>query len=169
VLPGRRGWFVKFALHHEPGADQAIRAGVERLRSRPDAPRLILARYADQGLGDGAAWLTLAAGNGAWGVLVDTSGKDGGSLFHFVSAHELTGLARQARQHELRFALAGGLAPDHLEVAGATGAHIVGVRGAACEGGRAGRLSEARVDALSRRLGALTAPRVPGVLLASPP
>ena len=169
VLPARRGWFVKFALHSEADADRAIGSAVETLRSRTDSPRLILARYADQGLRDVVSWLQLAAGAGAWGALVDTSRKDGRSLFDFVPAGDLGQLAHEARRQGLRLALAGGLGQDHLGPVVATGAHVMGVRGAVCDGGRIGLISEARVNALSRQLRALTARRAPGALLASPP
>ncbi len=54
-------------------------------------------------------------------------------------------------------ALAGSLGEPGLRTALALGADIVGVRGAACDGGRTGRVSVARVAALSAFVAAAVA------------
>ena len=51
-------------------------------------------------------------------------------------------------------AMAGALGPADLERARRLGADIVGVRGSACEGGREGAVSAARVRALRAALSA---------------
>src|SRR5207247_7885882 len=58
-------------------------------------------------------------------------------------------------------ALAGGLSGPDLARARSLGADIVGVRGAACVGGRTGRVSRARVAALRALAGAAPSLRVP--------
>jgi uncharacterized protein (UPF0264 family) len=49
-------------------------------------------------------------------------------------------------------ALAGGLGLDDLEQVSAASPDVVGVRGAACNGGRGGRVNRMRVRGLRRRL-----------------
>src|SRR6266516_1575762 len=62
-------------------------------------------------------------------------------------------------------ALAGSLTGRDFATARALGAELVGVRGAACIGGRRGRVSQARVAALQRLVRAAPPPALPlGVL-----
>src|SRR5439155_997913 len=58
-------------------------------------------------------------------------------------------------------ARAGGLSGPDLARARSLGADVVGVRGAACVGGRTGRVSRARVAALRALAGAAPSLRVP--------
>lgn len=91
-----------------------------------------------------------AAAAGADGVMLDTLGKAGGSIVERLGVSRLRRWVRAARAEGLRTALAGGLsAPDLRRLRGAD-PDVVGVRGAACEGGRAGRLDPARCRALRR-------------------
>ncbi|HEX6615653.1 MAG TPA: (5-formylfuran-3-yl)methyl phosphate synthase, partial [Gemmatimonadales bacterium] len=96
----------------------------------------------------------LAAEAGAHGVLLDTRDKDGRTLFDHVSVPALRAWIDRCRAHGLLVALAGSL--DHGCVRGAAvlGPDVVGVRGAACNGGRGGRVDAERVrrlrDALDR-------------------
>jgi uncharacterized protein (UPF0264 family) len=53
-----------------------------------------------------------------------------------------------AHRASLTVALAGKLTERHFAILGASGADIIGVRGAACDGGREGRVSEERVRGL---------------------
>ena len=57
-----------------------------------------------------------------------------------------------ARLHELTVAVAGSLRIGDFPIVADAGADIVGVRGAACDTGRDGRVSAARVRALSDAL-----------------
>src|SRR5437660_1587880 len=61
----------------------------------------------------------------------------------------------------IRAAVAGGLSGPDLARARSLGADVVGVRGAACVGGRTGRVSRARVAALRALAGAAPSLRVP--------
>ena len=63
--------------------------------------------------------------------------------------HQLREAAAQAR---IWFALAGGLQLGDLDEAAAVCPDVLGVRGAACDGGREGQLSAARVRELRQRL-----------------
>ena len=81
--------------------------------------------------------------------LLDTAVKDGRGLLNWLSPEALTSLVDEAHELGLEVALAGALRAEDLPVVGATGADIVGVRSAACAGGRrTGSLDPARVRAL---------------------
>ena len=81
--------------------------------------------------------------------LLDTAIKDGRGLLDWLSPDELTSFVDDARAGGLEVALAGALRAEDLPVAPTTGADIVGVRSAACAGGRrTGSLDPARVRAL---------------------
>jgi uncharacterized protein (UPF0264 family) len=115
------------------------------------AVQLILVGYADWERADGprpALVLEVAATVGATGVLMDTAFK-GASLFELVTREAVGSWVAEARAAGLLAALAGGLERPDLATARAAGADIVGVRGAACHGGRTGRVSVSRVAALS--------------------
>jgi uncharacterized protein (UPF0264 family) len=113
--------------------------------------RLILVGYADWERVDGprpAVVLEVAAAVGAAGVLMDTASKEAG-LFDLVSRTAVAAWVAAAREAGLLTALAGGLDGPELQTAREAGADIVGVRGAACDGGRTGRVSVTKVAALS--------------------
>jgi (5-formylfuran-3-yl)methyl phosphate synthase len=81
--------------------------------------------------------------------LLDTAVKDGRGLLDWLSPEALTALVDEAHELGLAVALAGALRAEDLPVVCATGAAIVGVRSAACAGGRrTGSLDPARVRAL---------------------
>jgi (5-formylfuran-3-yl)methyl phosphate synthase len=90
----------------------------------------------------------VAARAGARGVLLDTADKSGAGLTALWTSAELSAWVARAHAHGLIAALAGKLAAEDLPIVRDTGAEIVGVRGAACEGGRSGRVSAHRVRAL---------------------
>jgi uncharacterized protein (UPF0264 family) len=98
-----------------------------------------------------SALVDLAAACGANGVLLDTADKNGPGLRAMVDPRALTAWIAQAQASGLFVAVAGRLTADDLPFVREAGADIAGVRGAACEGGRLGRVSAARV----RRLRAL--------------
>jgi uncharacterized protein (UPF0264 family) len=118
----------------------------------PTSPCAVVAvAYADWDEVGGAAPSTVlaaAAAEGAMGVLVDTVRKDGAGLFRCLGRAALGSLVREARARSLMVALAGRITVEDMAFAYEAGAEIVGVRGAACEHGRAGRVRESRVRAL---------------------
>jgi len=95
----------------------------------------------------------IAAGAGAVGVLLDTAHKSGPGLRDLVAPALLAAWVAAAHDAGLAVALAGRLSADDLPFMRDAGADIAGVRGAACEGGRTGRVTADRVRVLLARLG----------------
>lgn len=148
VKVGFRGIGSPMRVRHlaaAAGAGAGARAGI----------RLILVAYADWERADGprpTVVLDVAEAVGATGVLMDTAFK-GTSLFQVVSRDAVEEWVAGAHGAGLLAALAGGLEGPDLPTAWEVGADIVGVRGAACDGGRTGCVSVARVAALSALAG----------------
>jgi len=146
--------FVKvgFADVRELGPARERLACVMEGALLPTSPCAVVAvAYADWDEVGGAAPSTVlaaAAAEGAMGVLVDTVRKDGAGLFRCLGRAALGSLVREARSRSLMVALAGRITVEDLAFAYESGAEIVGVRGAACEYGRAGRVREGRVREL---------------------
>ncbi len=146
--------FVKvgFADVRELGAVRARLARVMDGALLPSSPCAVVAvAYADWDEVGGAAPSTVlaaAAAEGAMGVLVDTVRKDGAGLFRCLGRAALGSLVREARERSLLVALAGRITADDMAFAYEAGAEIVGVRGAACEHGREGRVRESKVREL---------------------
>jgi uncharacterized protein (UPF0264 family) len=92
--------------------------------------------------------LEVAASGRAWGLLLDTLDKSGPGLCQLVRAQPVAQWVADAHQAGLVVALAGKLTADDLSFVRDTGADIAGVRGAACEDGRAGQVSADRVRLL---------------------
>ena len=108
--------------------------------------KVVLAAFADR------RWdhvIEVAERNGAHGVLLDTSDKNGRGLFELVCEHAIGRWVERAHEAGLVVALAGRLTAEDLPRAAALGADIAGIRGAACDGGRGGRVSAERVRALA--------------------
>jgi uncharacterized protein (UPF0264 family) len=146
--------FVKvgFADVRELGAVRARLARVMDGALLPASPCAVVAvAYADWDEVGGAAPSTVlaaAAAEGAMGVLVDTVRKDGAGLFRCLGRAALGSLVHEARERSLMVALAGRITVEDLAFAYEAGAEIVGVRGAACEYGREGRVRESQVREL---------------------
>ena len=96
--------------------------------------------------------IELAATAGARGALVDTADKRGPGLTTLWSENELTSWIARAHERGLFAAVAGKLDARDLADVVDCGADIVGVRGAACVGGRNGRVSGDLVQRLVERL-----------------
>jgi uncharacterized protein (UPF0264 family) len=94
--------------------------------------------------------LDLAADAGTSGVLLDTANKSGRGLRALLSGDAVSAWVRRAHHAGLIVALAGQLISEDLDFVRETGADVAGVRGAACDGGRTGRVSAAKVRALRR-------------------
>lgn len=122
---------------------------------------LILVAYADWeqvGAPEPACVLEAAVAVRAAGVLIDTVIK-GPTLFDYLTCDGVSRWVSLVHGAGLVAAVAGSLGPRDLPVARDAGADIAGVRGSACDGGRAGRVSRSRVAALSAILrGARPAP-----------
>jgi uncharacterized protein (UPF0264 family) len=94
------------------------------------------------------AIIELAAGAGATGVLLDTADKSGPGLCELITPTALAAWVADAHRAGLLVALAGKLTADDLSFVRDAGADIAGVRGAACDHGRSGRVSAERVHLL---------------------
>lgn len=127
--------------------DAAVKASAS-VRCRP---RLVVVAYADHarcGVPSPAAVVRIATGAGASALLLDTAIKDGRGLTSWMTPSALASLVNQARQAGLLTALAGGLGIDSLEPVVAAEPDVIGVRGAACSGGRNGMVETGQVRAL---------------------
>jgi uncharacterized protein (UPF0264 family) len=112
------------------------------------SPRIVAVAYADPeraGTVPPALIPPLAEAAGAAGVLLDTHGKDGRGLLKWLPSGALGDWVALAQQAGLLAALAGSLRPSDLALVWRAQPDVVGVRGAACSGGRQGRVSEERV------------------------
>ena len=99
----------------------------------------------------------IAARTGAQGVLLDTADKIGPGLRGLIAPRELAAWVAEAHDAGLFVALAGRLTADDFPFVRDAGADIAGVRGAACDGGRTGRVAAGRVRLLRRALCGLAA------------
>ena len=99
------------------------------------------------------AVLAHAKSIGCVALLVDTHDKRGGTLLDHWSLADVDDFSRRVRDAGLALALAGSLAGDQLTLAARCGPTLVAVRGAACDGGRNGRVSAERVAALRAAVG----------------
>ncbi|MGH7369679.1 MAG: (5-formylfuran-3-yl)methyl phosphate synthase [Candidatus Methylomirabilaceae bacterium] len=86
------------------------------------------------------------------GCMIDTAIKDGRSLFHYLPDAAVARFIERCRDRGLFAALAGSLRPEDFSRVRTHGADIVGIRSAACLGGRGGTLSPERVRALKASL-----------------
>jgi uncharacterized protein (UPF0264 family) len=133
-----------------------LAAAVSGARARSDGGVVAVA-YADADRVGSLAppgFAEVAARAGAVGVLLDTADKDGPGLRMLISLQALAEWVERAHDAGLLVALAGKLAAEDLAYVRDAGADIAGVRGAACEGGRTGRVSTERVRRLRTLCGA---------------
>jgi (5-formylfuran-3-yl)methyl phosphate synthase len=119
------------------------------------AAALVLVAYADYARIEALSpdeVIVLADRSGAAGVLIDTCDKCGPGLTALMTSDALRSFVARARGRGRIVAVAGSLTIDDLERVRDAGADIAGVRGAACDNGRNGVVSESRVRALGRAL-----------------
>jgi len=81
--------------------------------------------------------------------LIDTFNKDGRSLLDHLALPDLSRIAERCRDAGVKLALAGSLTADAIRTLLPLAPEWFAVRGAACEGGREGRISGERVRALA--------------------
>jgi len=89
--------------------------------------------------------LDAAVQGGAAGLLIDTAHKSGPGLLAVMPADAIAHTVARVRGAGLIAVLAGRLTAADLSVVRDTGADIAGVRGAACDEGRTGHISAARI------------------------
>jgi uncharacterized protein (UPF0264 family) len=153
--------FVKIGFAGVPSAARARELGAAVQRGAGPGTGVVLVAYADWRRVASLApahVVAVAARLGVAGVLLDTAHKDT-PLFALASPDEVGAWVDAAHRAGLFAALAGSLSRPNFATARALGADLVGVRRAACRGGRRGPVSEARVAALSAL--ARTVPRAP--------
>jgi hypothetical protein len=132
-----------------------VAAAVDAVARKGAEARVVAVAYADAARAGTIAPELIpgcAHRGGAGGVLLDTHTKDGNGLLTWLTPHALAGWVAGARREALLTALAGALTLEDIDTVAAAGADVMGVRGAACEGGRLGRVTSRRVQALRRRL-----------------
>ncbi|MGH7506668.1 MAG: (5-formylfuran-3-yl)methyl phosphate synthase, partial [Longimicrobiales bacterium] len=130
----------------------AVRQAAEQ--ANPDV-RVVAVAYADAARVGGlppAALPAVAAAARVGGVMLDTFLKHGGTLFDALEDDAIAAFITAARHAHLMTALAGSLRAEELHRAAVLGADIAGVRGSACDGGRGGTVSAARVRTLRATL-----------------
>ena len=153
-----------FAGVRSPDAVIAMLGAAVAALARKGSDAIVVAvGYADAGRAGSIApdlIPSCARHGGAGGVLLDTHTKDGNGLLHWCPPEALAAWVVRARREGVLTAVAGALGPEDIAVVRAAGPDVVGVRGAACEGGRQGRISSARVRQLRHRLD-LTGPASP--------
>ncbi|HUR93838.1 MAG TPA: (5-formylfuran-3-yl)methyl phosphate synthase [Gemmatimonadales bacterium] len=123
-----------------------------RLHVRASVIAVAYADYAAAGAPSPAVMSGLAAHTGARGVLIDTFSKGGADLFAHLAEAELRSWVERAGGAGLLVALAGSLSVGGVRRAARLPADIIGVRGAACAGGREGRVDASRVRQLRASL-----------------
>ncbi|MFL5493692.1 MAG: (5-formylfuran-3-yl)methyl phosphate synthase [Gemmatimonadales bacterium] len=146
------GVFVKLGLAGvvtSGGAATLFRSAVEAAGAAACHPSVVAVAYADRRAGLGPGEIARSAAQaGAEGVLLDTLAKDGRDLFAFMSPRDVKFWVESARAAGLIVGIAGSLRPENLESVREIGPDILGVRGAACAGGRGGSIDVEKVRAL---------------------
>jgi len=128
------------------------RSAYERLAAIVVEPiELVAVAYADWQFAkapDPARLIEAAADGGASTILIDTFDKSADGLLDVAGLGRLRDWVAAARSRGLGVALAGRLSANDLPLVASLGAQIVGVRSAACEGGRMGRVNRGNVTEL---------------------
>src|SRR2546425_1182786 len=157
--------FVKVGFAGVTSEVRARRLAVAARHGAEGEARLVLVAYADWQHAASLAparLVGIAAAAGAAGVLLDTASKSA-PLFAIQPVASVAAWVAAAHAAGLFAALAGSLSGPDFAPARALGADLVGVRGAACVGGRTGRGSRPRVAALRASAGAAAPPPPPPV------
>ena len=131
---------VRHSAELGPSVSVVAAAYADHQRARSPSPEDVLAAAIDADVS---------------GALLDTWTKDGRGLLHHLAGDDLRAWVYHARSRGLLAAVAGSLGAESIPAVLAAEPDIIGVRGAACRGGRAGTLDPVRVrrlrDALDRR------------------
>lgn len=143
--------FVKVGFAHGCVPARAADLLAEAVGGAGSTCRVVAVAYADDwaSLAE-AEWIGDAAVHaGASGVLLDTRDKSGPGLTALADGAALRAWVRSISMKGLEVALAGRLSIEDLSIVCNAGAQVAGVRGAACVGGRSGRVDVALVRRLS--------------------
>ncbi len=149
-----------------------LRALVETVGEVGSRTRIVAVAYADALPDDGAflfAMPGIAAGAGAHAVMLDTAVKtDGRTLLDHLQVRALARWADLSRAARIWAGCAGNLGAAEIEPLGEVDPDVVGVRGAACAGGRGGRVSAELVRGLRQATERQVAPSATTTSHASP-
>lgn len=116
----------------------------------------IAVAYADWAVAGAPPPDAIIAGAGACaGLLIDTFDKQGPALLELATSETLRGWIQAAHARGLLTALAGRLTLESIPHAVALGPDVVAIRGAACVGGRSGRICRERVESARSLCGTL--------------
>jgi (5-formylfuran-3-yl)methyl phosphate synthase len=154
--------YLKLGFAGVPSEDEIERlvaTAVAASSQNTAAPLVVAVAYADAihaGTAPPDAISRLAARAGATGILIDTHTKDGKGLLSWIEPLTLKRWVARARSAGLMTAVAGGLSLDDLSRIFPAAPDVIGLRGAACDGGREGRINQARVRALRLRLDSIS-------------
>lgn len=128
---------------------------VSQLPTTCHAVAVIYADGSDCGAPDPTEVIDFGAQIGCRAVLIDTYDKTQGTTFERMKPAELVDLRAQAREHSLKFVLAGGIrSANDIERACQLDPDWIGVRGAVCGPDRTQSICPARVIAFSDSVGA---------------
>ena len=147
----------------EIDVERHLRLAIDTARSST-AQTVVAVAYADwqrAGAPSPSAVLRAASRVGARGVLLDTFLKDGRDLFASITPEALNRWTHEARLAGLLVAVAGSIDVGSLPRLRPVDPDVIGVRGAACDGGRLGRVSAERVRGFRLAMDAVDGP--PGV------
>jgi (5-formylfuran-3-yl)methyl phosphate synthase len=139
--------------------ESMIATAVEASHWHQASPLIVAVAYADSARAGTVSPDTVsrvAAECGATGVLLDTQTKDGRGLLSWIDLPALDLWVERGRTAGLMIGLAGGLRLDDIGLVCGVNPDVVGVRGAACDGGRDGWVNAGRVRALRERLGPIS-------------
>jgi len=150
-VPGRRApTYVKLGFAGER-SEAAVTSLVAATPLRPIVVPVAYADHENAGSPAPEDLLRAAMAAGSRAFLIDTCLKDGRALLEWIALERLRRLSADARSAGMLLAIAGSLdlaALDHL----AGIADVIGVRGAACRGGREGSVEAALVRRVRDRL-----------------
>jgi (5-formylfuran-3-yl)methyl phosphate synthase len=146
--------FVKVGFADTHGR-QRLHEGLRSIARAARPSALVLVAYADFNVANApppAGILALATHLEAAGILLDTYDKGGAGLTSLMPACTLATFVSRAKASGCFVALAGRLTLEDIETVHDTGADVIGLRGAACDGGRSGVVTSARVRALCEHM-----------------
>ena len=131
---------------------------VSALRARPGPAQPVLVAYADHcraGSPDPAYLANLACQLRFSAFLLDTAVKDGSTLVDWIPIPALARLRTDLAGAGVRVALAGSLGKQQVKDLAPIAPDWLAVRGAVCDGGRAGRVNAKRVRELKQLISAV--------------
>jgi len=130
---------------------ELLRTAVQAAAGHSACPHIIAVAYADYSLTQtvhAESIMAAALDAGCAGILLDTFRKIGGNLLTWYPTDALARWIGDGRESGLLTAIAGGLGTKEVAGVSALEPDVLGVRGAACDGGRTGGVNSIRVAQL---------------------